>query len=82
MALGKRNDRFKLQTEIRAQPIDPSDSSSPYRALRVLDGLQTQPDDNIRTLADIPDYCRRRYANKETLGTREILDVHDEEQSN
>lgn len=60
----------------------PTDPSSPYRAKEVLDGLQSQPNEAIQTLADIPDYCVQRYADRETLGVREILDVEDEAQPN
>lgn len=82
MKMGKNNEKWKKQKRIRSQLLDSSDPSSPYRALEVLDELQTQPNDNIQTLADIPDYCLERFANRETLGVREILDVQDEQQPN
>jgi len=82
MTLGKDDERSKVQKRIRAKLINPSDSSSPYRAIEVLDDLRTTPDEHIQTLADIPDYCLERYADKETLGVREILDVEDEKQPN
>ena len=82
MAWGKDDEKQDRQRRVRAQLVDPSDSSSAYRALEVLDQLQTQPDEQIQTLADIPDYCLQRYADRETLGVREIRDVEDEEQPN
>lgn len=82
MTLGKNEDRSKIQKRIRSKIIDPSDPSAPYRAVEVLHELRTTPDDTVKTLADIPDFCLRRYADKETLGVRDILDVQDEKQSN
>ncbi|CAF1639846.1 unnamed protein product [Rotaria magnacalcarata] len=82
MTLGKDEDRSRRQNRTRAKLINPYDPSSPYRAVDVLDELRTTPDDNVKTLADIPDYCIQHYADKETLGVREILDVQDEKQSN
>ena len=82
MAWGKGDEKRDRQKRVRAQLVDPSDPSSAYRALEVLDQLQTQPDEQIQTLADIPDYCLQRYADRETLGVREVLDVEDEQQPN
>ena len=75
-------ERSKIQKRIRAKITNPSDPSSPYRAVEVLDELQTTPDEHVKTLADIPDHCLEHYANKETLGTREILGIEDEKQPN
>lgn len=82
MTVGKDDKRSKIQKRIRAKITNPSDPSSPYRAVEVLDELQTTPDDHVQTLADIPDYCVEHYADKETLGVREILAVEDEKQPN
>ena len=82
IAMGRSNERRRRQIRLRAQLTDPTDPSSPYRAKEVLDGLQTQPNEAIQTLPDIPDYCVQRYADWETLGVREILDVQDEAQPN
>jgi long-chain acyl-CoA synthetase len=82
MTLGKEDERSKLQKKIRAKLTDPSDPSSAYRAVEVLNELRTTPDENVKTLADIPDYALQRYAHKETQGVREILDVQDEKQPN
>ncbi|CAF0948680.1 unnamed protein product [Adineta steineri] len=82
MTLGKDNERSRLQKRIRAQLTVPSDPSSPYRAVEVLHELRTTPNEHITTLADIPDYAIERYADKETQGVREILDVEDEKQPN
>jgi long-chain acyl-CoA synthetase len=82
MTLGKDDENSKIQKRIRAKLINPSDPSSPYRAIEVFDELRTTPDEHVQTLADIPDYCLERFADKETLGVREILDVQDEKQPN
>ena len=81
MASRKINDCSNIQ-RIRARITNPSDPSSPYRAIQTLNELRSTPDENIKTLADIPDYCLQCYADKETLGVREILDVQDEQQAN
>jgi hypothetical protein len=64
IAMGRSNERRRRQIRLRAQLTDPTDPSSPspYRAKEVLDGLQTQPNEAIQTLPDIPDYCVQRYA--------------------
>jgi long-chain acyl-CoA synthetase len=82
MTLGRNDERSKTQKRIRAKIINPSDPSSPYRAVEVLDELQTAPDEYVKTLADIPEHSIQHYADKETLGTREILDIEDEKQPN
>jgi len=82
LTMGKSDEKRQKQKRVRSRLTNPSDPSSPYRAIEVLDGLQTQPNENIHTLADIPDYCIERYADRETLGVREILDVLDEPQPN
>ncbi len=82
MTWGKDDRRSKVQRRIRATLTDSSDPSSPYRAVEVLDELRTIPDEQVHTLADIPDHCLRHYAEKETLGVRDILGVEDETQPN
>ena len=82
MTLGRDDERWKHQKRSRAELIAPDDPSSPYRAVEVIDELRTQPNEHVRTLADIPDYSLARFAEKETLGVREILDVQDEQQPN
>jgi hypothetical protein len=82
MTFGKDDERTKVQKRVRAKIINPSDPSSPYRAIEVLHELRSTPDDHIQTLADIPPYCFEHFADKETLGVREILDVEDEKQPN
>jgi long-chain acyl-CoA synthetase len=82
ITLGKTNDKSEQQTRIRAKLTDESDPSSAYRAVEVLDKLQTQIEHKVKTLAVIPDLCLKRYADKETMGVREILDVEDEKQPN
>lgn len=79
---GSDKNRSQLQKRIRAKIINPSNPSSPYRAVEVLNKLRTTPDESVKTLGDIPDYCIQRYADKETLGVREILDIEDEQQPN
>ena len=79
---GKSSERFKKQHRLRAKLIDPSDSSAPYRAIEVVDGLRTTPNERVKTLADIPDYALENFADKETQGVREILAVEDEKQPN
>ncbi|CAF1673661.1 unnamed protein product, partial [Adineta ricciae] len=66
----------------RAKLSDDSNPSSPYRAVEVLDELRSQPEEDVETLAIIPDLCLERHADKETMGVREILDVEDEKQPN
>ncbi|CAF3774551.1 unnamed protein product [Rotaria sp. Silwood1] len=82
MTLGKDKDQSRLQKRTRAKLTNPSDPSAPYRAVGFETELRTTPDEHVNTLADIPDYCLQRYADKETLGVREILDVQDEKQPN
>jgi long-chain acyl-CoA synthetase len=79
---GKTNDKSEQQTRVRAKLTDESDPLSAYRAVEVLDKLQTQTEHKVKTLAVIPDLCLKRYADKETMGVREILDVEDEKQPN
>jgi len=80
--LGKDDNKVVKQKRVRAKLTDDSDPSSPYRAVEVLDELQTQPEDDVETLAVIPDLCLQRHPDKETLGVRQILDVEDELQPN
>ncbi len=80
--LGKDDNKVVKQKRVRAKITDDSDPSSPYRAVEVLDELQTQPEDDVETLAVIPDLCLQRHPDKETLGVRQILDVEDEIQPN
>ncbi len=82
ITLGKNNDLSAKQTRIRAKLVDENDPSSPYRAVEVLDALQTEPEKKVHTLAVIPDLCLKRHADKETMGIREILDTVDEKQAN
>ena len=82
MTLGRNDQRWKEQKRSRAELTDLTDPSSAYRALEVKDQLRTQPNEQVQTLADIPDYALARFAEKETLGVREILDVQDEQQPN
>ncbi len=82
ISLGKNDDKSEKQKRVRAKLTDDSDPSSPYRAVEVLDKLQTQPEKKVETLAIIPDLCLKRYADKETMGVREILDIEDEKQPN
>ncbi|CAF2859817.1 unnamed protein product [Rotaria sp. Silwood2] len=62
MTLGKDDRKGLKQKRIPAKLIDDSDPSSPYRALEVLDELRTQPEDDVETLAVIPDLCLERHA--------------------
>jgi len=80
--LGKDDNKVVKQKRVRAKITDDSDPSSPYRAVEVLNELQTQPEDDVETLAVIPDLCLQRHPDKETLGVRQILDVEDEIQPN
>ena len=82
LTLGKANETREKQKRLRARRVDESDPSSPYRALEVLDKLRDQPEEAVRTLADIPDLCLKRFADKETMGIREITKVEDEKQPN
>ncbi|CAF4409689.1 unnamed protein product, partial [Adineta steineri] len=76
MTRGKTNER------IRAVRVEPSDYESAYRAIEVLQNLQTRPNESIKTLADIPDYTLVHHPDKETFGVRQILDIQDEQQTN
>ncbi|CAF1414864.1 unnamed protein product, partial [Adineta steineri] len=76
MTRGKTNER------IRAARVEPSDYESAYRAIEVLQNLQTRPNESIKTLADIPDYTFAHHPDKETFGVRQILDIQDEQQTN
>jgi long-chain acyl-CoA synthetase len=82
MTLGKDDDKRGKQKRLRAKLRDDEDPSSPYRAVEVLDELRTQPEDEVETLAVIPDLCLQRHADKETMGVRQILDIEDETQPN
>ncbi|CAF1425087.1 unnamed protein product [Adineta steineri] len=76
MTRGKTNER------IRAARVEQSDYESAYRAIEVLQNLQTRPNESIKTLADIPDYTCVHHPDKETFGVRQILDIQDEQQTN
>lgn len=76
----QHDDKKEKQKRIWAKLTDESDPSSPYRALEVLDKLQDQPEEEVETLADIPPLCLLRYADKETMGIREITAVDEEKQ--
>ena len=80
--LGKKNELREKQGRIRAKLTNEEDPSSPYRAVEVLDKLQTQPEGRLTTLAVIPDLCLQRHAEKQTMGVREILNVEEEKQAN
>jgi len=80
--LGKDDDKGIKQKRVRAKFTDDSDPSSPYRAVEVLNELKTQPEDDVETLADIPDRALQRNADRETMGVRQIIDVEDETQPN
>ena len=67
---------------VRCCRVDPSDPSSAYRSLECLDGLQDQLDPQIDTLADVPRLCAERFPTKQTLGTRKILAIQQEKQTN
>ena len=82
ITLGKDKERSEKQNRVRAKLTDVSDPSSPYRAVEVLEKLETHPEKKLETLAVIPDLCLKRYADKETMGVREIHDVVDEKQKN
>ncbi|UJR20379.1 hypothetical protein I4U23_023510 [Adineta vaga] len=82
MTIGRDDRRVALEKKIRAQRIDPLDSSAAYRAVDVLNKLRTTPDEYVKTLANIPDHTLAHFADKETQGVREILDVEDEQQPN
>ncbi|CAF1351912.1 unnamed protein product [Rotaria sordida] len=82
ITLGKDGNKNEKQRRIRAKLIDDSDPSSSYRAIQVLDQLKTQPEDQLETLANIPDLCLQRHPHKQTLGVRQIIDVEDEMQPN
>ena len=79
---GKVNEKSRNHRRVRAKLTNPDDPSSPYRAIEVTDELQTTPDEYVKTLADIPDYCVERYADRETLGVRDFLAIEDEKQPN
>ncbi|CAF1577774.1 unnamed protein product [Didymodactylos carnosus] len=55
MTFGKDDDRATKQKRLRAKLVDENDPGSPYRAVEVIDGLITTPEEGVRTLADIPD---------------------------
>lgn len=82
ITLGQHDEKQEKQKRLRAKLTDDSNPSSPYRAMEVLDNLQNQPEEEVATLADIPDLCLLRYADKETMGVREITDVEEEKQPN
>ena len=74
--------RRSKQQQIRSKLTDESDRKSAYRAIEVLDQLQNQPEEQIETLADIPRVCLSRFADKETMGIRPIINVQQEKQPN
>ena len=82
MTYGRDNDQNEKHKRIRSKLIDCSDPSLPYRAIEVLNQLENQPEEDVQTLADIPDLCLQRFPDKETMGVRQILDVEDEKQPN
>ena len=82
MTMGQNDDQHEKQKKVRSKLIDSSDPSSPVRAMDVLNQLENQPEEDVETLAVIPDLCLERFPDKETMGVREILDVEDEKQPN
>lgn len=82
VTLGKYDEKIEKQKRIRAKLTNNNDPSSPYRAVQVLEQLETQLEKKVETLAVIPELCLKRYSNKETMGVREVLDVEDEKQPN
>ena len=81
VTFGKVDEKSVQRKRIRAVLTDPNDPSSPYRAVEARDELLNTPDQRIRTLADIPDYCVEHYGDKETLGVRELYAIQDEKQA-
>ncbi|CAF1671091.1 unnamed protein product, partial [Adineta ricciae] len=55
--LGKDDRKRNRQRRVRAKLSDDSNPSSPYRAVEVLDELRSQPEEDVETLAIIPDLC-------------------------
>ncbi|CAF1583345.1 unnamed protein product, partial [Adineta ricciae] len=55
--LGKDDRKRDRQRRVRAKLSDDSNPSSPYRAVEVLDELRSQPEEDVETLAIIPDLC-------------------------
>ena len=82
ITLGKDSNKAERQKRVRARLIDPLDSSSSYRAIEVLDELQTPPEEDLETLAQISDLSLEGHSQKQTMGVRQILDVEDEKQPN
>ncbi|ESO08666.1 hypothetical protein HELRODRAFT_74895 [Helobdella robusta] len=68
--------------QAKAKPLVENDSSSPYRSLEVYDGLLTTPVPDCRTITDLFDYAVKKFADVETLGTRELLYEEEEKQPN
>ena len=81
MTLGKRDERDKKQKRVRAKRMNDSDPTSSYRAVEVFDKIHTQPKHKMKTLAVIPDLCLQRFADRETMGVRDILGVEEDKQA-
>jgi hypothetical protein len=81
ITLGKRDERSEKQKRVRAKQMDDSDPTSSYRAVEVFDKLPTQPEHKVKTLAVIPDLCLQRFADRETMGVRDILQVEEDKQT-
>jgi hypothetical protein len=82
MTLGKGDELCEKQKRVRSKLVNEEDPSSPYRAVETLEKLETQPEKRVETLSFIPDLCLKRYADKQTMGVRQILNVEEEKQSN
>lgn len=82
ITLGKGDELREKQKRVRSKLVNEDDPSSPYRAVEVIEKLETQPEKRVETLAFIPDLCLKRFPDKETMGVRQILNVEEEKQSN
>ena len=80
--MGQNEEKRSEQNKRRCRLVDLDDPSSPYRAMEVISQLDNQPEEELNTLADITQLVLQRHSTKQTMGTRQILDVQDEKQPN
>ncbi|KAF2662685.1 acetyl-CoA synthetase-like protein [Lophiostoma macrostomum CBS 122681] len=56
----------------------PDGETIPRRNVKAKDGLLLKPDEELNTLHDILRYSSAKYGNAKAMGSRKILDIHEE----
>lgn len=75
ITMSSQNDYFG-----KGSVVVPSDDDGPVRRLAILsDRLVTQPVEGIDVMPDVIDYAAGQFGNREAMGWRSIVSVHEEE---